>query len=415
MELFLWPVDTLFFRGPQPFNAGESVFLDSMFPPFPSTVQGLVRTALLEAFCVDLSRYARDDCASCDKRSVCNVARLVGSRGSPVPAGLEIWGPYLVRRTNGGPAGDGIKRYFLAPADLVAEQASSEDKPRIVALAPGNEVLETDLGATRLPAVRPGARPVRWISEEGLAKYLAAREVPVEEVLLDDTAQDRVYVNEEKVGIGQDRSTKTTVEGLLYAVRMVRLAESYGLGVTVEGLSEEYTKALHGRLLRLGGEGRMVVAEVCPAVHCSGLPAMVGEAVGEINKTARARVVLLQPGKFGGSWLPPGCQPADRPSTERDAWRWQTNGPATLELKILSARIEKPRWIGGWDLANNCPRDLTACVPAGSVYYCALDDASAAEKFVQLHNTKIGEDSRSGFGHIVVGAWDEGSWGPPQG
>src|SRR2546421_12921086 len=46
MRLFLEPTETLLFRTGRPFNAGESSYADTIFPPTPETLQGAVRAAI---------------------------------------------------------------------------------------------------------------------------------------------------------------------------------------------------------------------------------------------------------------------------------------------------------------------------------------------------------------------------------
>ena len=45
MILELQPLDTLFFRDGKPFNKGEETWADAIFPPFPATIYGALRTA----------------------------------------------------------------------------------------------------------------------------------------------------------------------------------------------------------------------------------------------------------------------------------------------------------------------------------------------------------------------------------
>ena len=45
MILELQPLDTLFFRDGKPFNKGEENWADAIFPPFPATIYGALRTA----------------------------------------------------------------------------------------------------------------------------------------------------------------------------------------------------------------------------------------------------------------------------------------------------------------------------------------------------------------------------------
>jgi CRISPR-associated protein Cmr3 len=73
-------------------------------------------------------------------------------------------------------------------------------------------------------------------------------------------------------------------------------------------------------------------------------------------------------------------------------------------VTLIAACVGKPVKIGGWDLANGQPRDLTPFVPAGSVYFCEAR-AEDREKVSALHGTQIGRQVEYGFGHILVGAW----------
>lgn len=45
MIIEMKPLDTLFFRDSKPFSRGEDTWADTIFPPYPSTVYGALRTA----------------------------------------------------------------------------------------------------------------------------------------------------------------------------------------------------------------------------------------------------------------------------------------------------------------------------------------------------------------------------------
>ena len=44
MWLFIQPNDTLFFRDGRPFDAGADVWTGTIFPPYPATIYGMLRT-----------------------------------------------------------------------------------------------------------------------------------------------------------------------------------------------------------------------------------------------------------------------------------------------------------------------------------------------------------------------------------
>ncbi|MCX7598105.1 MAG: type III-B CRISPR module-associated protein Cmr3 [Armatimonadetes bacterium] len=399
MELLLQPLDTLFFKGSRPFDAGETLYAECLFPPAPSTLQGMVRTAILERFCVSVSQYSAGKCGSCPKQGSCEVPEVVGAPGSSVPGTLDLRGPYLVRQDGQAPAG--VVRYFAAPADLLVARGASGELSTCTTAPDG--LVECDLGRLRLPPAVPGSAPALWITEGGLMAYLAGEEVSLDDVLWQPGELGQVLIEENKVGIGQDKDTKATVEGLLYSLSMMRLADGYGLGVTVAGVPAEMAPALNGSLLRLGGEGRMVTCEIRETTPAVGKQS--DKCLKSIAEKKRLRVVLLQPGKFGGSWLPTCTTSLSRGEPGAVEWLWEPALPGrNIKLRIVSARIEKPRWLGGWDLANNCSRSLQACVPAGSVYYCEIEDGDT-EDLAALHMAKIGEDAQSGYGQVALGVW----------
>ena len=164
MEWRLRPLDTLFFRGPLPFTAGESVFLHSEFPPSPQTIQGMVRTALLEAHGIDFDRFALDDftapaCSLCTDSAVCQVPGIVGRPGSDLGT-LDLRGPYLIHHDT---------RLYPTPGDLRWQHG------RIARSAPG-PAIQCDAGSVRLPEVQ-GDTVSEWITESGLITYLEG-EIP---------------------------------------------------------------------------------------------------------------------------------------------------------------------------------------------------------------------------------------------
>src|SRR5258708_36265131 len=46
MRLFLEPTEPLLFRTGRPFDAGESSYAETLFPPTPETLQGAIRAAI---------------------------------------------------------------------------------------------------------------------------------------------------------------------------------------------------------------------------------------------------------------------------------------------------------------------------------------------------------------------------------
>ena len=95
--LFIRPMDVWLFRDGKPFNALDDRRAESMFPPYPSVIQGALRSNQLARLGVDLN----------DKDA---IAEAVGT--SDDFKDLVIRGPFVARMKGGK-----LTRYFPAPAD----------------------------------------------------------------------------------------------------------------------------------------------------------------------------------------------------------------------------------------------------------------------------------------------------------
>ncbi|MBI4497302.1 MAG: type III-B CRISPR module-associated protein Cmr3 [Chloroflexi bacterium] len=376
MEWRIFPLDVLFFRGLEPMNAGEATVIHSRFPPSPEVMQGFVRTALLAALGVAVQDYA----AAVQGRGggfpeVPEAIKLLG--GLDDLGQLDLRGPYLIRQ-----AGGVVQRWYPAPLDLRGREGSVWHPTN-----PGDP-LDCDLGAVSfLPKLEEGDRETKvgmWISQEGLAAYLRGDLVPDSQI----AKASAFFCEERRVGIGRNPASRATEEGMLYAPVFVRLKDDHagrvGIGLRVNGIDallQERCAGLH----RLGGEGRLAAVEVHQEPSTPVTPG-----------GARARLVLLTPARWGGRWLPQEFRQAG------DGWHGDLEGQA---VTIVSAAVDKPARIGGWDIAAGRPKPAEACVPAGSVYFLHAQDGADLGAW---HDRKLGTRGRAGFGHVVVGYWSEG-------
>lgn len=382
MEWEMRPLDTLFFRGPSPFTAGESVYLESLFPPTPHTVQGMVRTALLEGHGIDPEPYGKGQfdakaCPQCGIGVECVVPPVVGVPGKSGGL-LELRGPYLVQ---------GGERLYPAPADL-RKQAGE-----VVRISPGAPV-RCHAGVVRLPD-GPADVAGKWITEGGLTAYLGGGVPHATQLCFDE----ELFRLEPRVGLGLDRGTGAASQGMLYSIAPLRLCEGVGFGVRVSGADDALLRQGLG-VRRLGGEGRLVEVTQLGGADALPSPDLLEQTV---QGSGCFRLVLLQPADFQGSWLPQGFK--DTEVNEAACWRGELRG---IAVQVVVSCGDAPVVIGGWDMANQRPRPLGWCVPAGTVYYCKLEHAGDAGAVVsRLHDGKIGENTEMGFGHAAVGVWTE--------
>ena len=88
--------------------------------------------------------------------------------------------------------------------------------------------------------------------------------------------------------------------------------------------------------------------------------------------------------------------------------------PAGYELaipggRIVSACVDRPWRIGGWDSGARAPQPLRNAAPPGSVWFCELTDPGAFHATVTKGLVRAGAGIAAGFGLCATGsapAWE---------
>jgi CRISPR-associated protein Cmr3 len=347
MHLFLEPLDVWLFRDGRPFDAGSDHRAESRFPPYPSVMQGVIRSHHLVVKGVNLLNPAA-------------IAEAVGT--SDDLRGLRLRGPFLARRVAGR-----IVRYFPQPADAVTVDATEHT------LRPALPPREPDAGV-RASAPTPmllglDDEPTKgegglWLDEDALRSYLRGGTVA-------GVPSRCLFERESRFGIGIEAGNRVTCGGALYEAEFIRPCPGVGLLVEVEG----YDGWPERGMLRIGGEGRGAVFEqVSPAPW----PAPPDPL------PARFAVYFATPAFFDGGWQPAG-----------GAWGRYFDG----EVRLLAAAVGRYESVGGYDLAGDRHKPARRYVPAGSVYYFE------ATGDVRLPPDQAVTDSGAamGFGQILIG------------
>lgn len=369
MWLDLKPNDILFFRGPEPFNAGETGYVKSEFPPTPRTLQGALRAAFLEANGVDMGEYVRGDATD-------PMVKALGRADEEIK--LDLRGPYLTR--------DG-RLCVPAPLDLV-------ERDGVLRCRTPDGKVTTDIGKVRLFDSPDGAADMegKWLPLESLEGLLAGRKIRADELL---SALGTSLHGEPKVGLARDVESRAAEEAMLYTILTLRAEENAGFAVGIRGLPAE---ARLPALLKWGGEGRFVWSREMEAPTTGTHREKVASQI-EQEQTRRFRLVFLQPALFDGGWLPGEFE---REETEGGVrWRGELAG---ITCALVSAALGKPRRIGGWDMKSRRPHPLRPHVPAGSVYFFETE-AAGASVVEALDDAKVGRHKNMGFGHVLVGGW----------
>lgn len=409
-KLFLFGCEeSYFFRDGTPFTAGEDTFLPSGFLPSCNVMQGAVRTAIMRGHGVDFAEYQEGRCSVCGCiQEDCEVLEAVGSCvGGQENMKIDLVGPFVMLKTHSE-----SERLYLVPGDLMlAEPDMSEIK--LCWLRPSSEPIATDMGLVFMPQSYRNVRGLSgaWISETELLNYLTGVDVSPSGLYfsaLSDAPWDnaRVFMwREQRVGIARERASRATVEGMLYAIEHVRLAdgqkEQFGIGVRVRGCPDISIPDV----VRLGGEGRFTslkLSESLP-IATTGIADAIDEGPGLFGERG-FKLVFTSPVRFdsskdGHEWLPYGFVPCERDGAI--VWEGMLSG---IQCTLVSVCSDRPIRIGGWDMALNRPKPRLAYVPDCAVYYFTTPHRGA-EVVEALHDTKIGMSTRIGFGHIVVGRW----------
>ena len=242
--LHLHPEDVLFFRDGRPSAIGTDHELKSLFPPYPSTLYGALRTwRLLEAGVrldgLDKARWAElpED--------------LVGEIGEWDEFGsLALRGPWLVK--------DG-RPLVPAPADLgvtveVVKGPEGEEvrAKRVVRYLPAELPGGWSHGLLPLVAREDEEDPDRktapaagwWLTAEGLAAWRRG-ETPAPEDLIPTSD---LWVEEPRTGVGLQPGQRTSQDTLLYTFAFVRLLPGVALGLEVVGMALPERGAVTTRL-----------------------------------------------------------------------------------------------------------------------------------------------------------------------
>jgi CRISPR-associated protein Cmr3 len=405
--------ESYFFRDGTPFNAGETTFLASRFPPSCEVMQGAIRAAILKRHGADFQAYQNEKCSVCNcSIADCQVLRAVGNpKDEREKMPLDFHGPFLVRQRRDAV---GYERIYPAPGDLTRRKEEN-GKPRLGRMVPGDRGQITDQGTILLPVIPDGERSLEsgaWISEPGLLDYLRGNDVDGAEVYFQDAVmngQNRLensefLLKEGRIGIGRNSLTRATEKHMFYTVEHFRFDPrfGFGLGERVRGLPETTL----AEVIKLGGEGRLSTLKVVDSESFPG-----GTEIAEaINKAPRLfgeyrfKLVFLTPVCLTSQGFLEGFEEAQRSDAQGQAlkvWRGKLN---EIECSLVTMRAERMERIGGWDLANRRPKARRSYWPAGSVWYLTSPDPG--EKLVEaLHDQKFGANQNIGFGHAIIGRW----------
>lgn len=416
MWLFIQPNDTLFFRAGRPFEAGTDVWIETVFPPFPHTVYGMLRTLIAHKA---LTRPDYDDLLSGIKDD--SYKELLGTKDSP--GTLSIQGPFL-----GHEWGGSVEIFLPLPQDLFLLRKNERNTCYLLQPKKNSQDLSafSDMPPCRLKPlsfaedVENSAllEPVsEMLSGPSLITYLKGECNSNTSHIRRNLGFERFLTEEPSAIIARDDNLSAR-EGYLAMPRHVRLQdglsfENKGLLIRLVSLNDNQKKDLEkyfsaSQMAQLGGEGRAVSVGI-------GKPELpdnrIDEIVNQIVSTGLFRTVLTSPGYFPKRGFLPDFLLGDDLTGE-----WEIDGEKRC-VRLVSAVSGSPKAVGGWDLARNRPREVVKTVPAGSVFFFEMvhyekeNDEEWLTRLVQssLPGTLPGGDKdyqKKGFNTFFIGGWD---------
>ena len=351
MQLFLEALDVWLFRDGRPFDAGSDHRAESMFPPYPSVVQGAIRSHQLALLGINLT----------DAKA---IEDAVGTATDFKE--LRLRGPVVARRRPDG----SVIRYFPLPADAIPcddqghyRSLSPQPKPENVLTSAPTPQLLMPVGAPCKE--KPGPW---WMDKDNLKRCLAGQEAQA-------VRSSELFERESRFGIGLDSQPRVTKEGALYEVEFIRPGAGVGLLVEVDGYDNWPAEGV----LRLGGEGH--------AARFYQLNETLAWPAPPDPLPRRFKVYFATPTYFENGWQP-------------DNWDRFFTGKVTLQ----AAAVRRYESIGGFDLATGDHKPARRFVPAGSVYFFeCTGQAKLNPKLVQNAITDFGAEI--GFGQIIIKEW----------
>jgi CRISPR-associated protein Cmr3 len=403
-------LDTQFYRGTLPFDAGADGFATTEPLPWPSSLYGAWRTAGLV------------QSGNLKNNTVANhpVWGDKDKRGSFSLKGPLLWRDRYVSQ----------EILLPVPADLVATLVA-KDKERWYHCVPDlqrklaecTDYREEDIGLCRLQVREHEGRGKlttkenHFLTHDQLANYLTQKlpdNIPLPKDAFPPGAS--LFHPEPRIGIKRCQASHQAEEGMLYAARHHRFAapchsqKKLGYWVHLDAGNDQQLGLPKEGVLKLGGEGRAAryqqLAETDPLGSTAWTAASRPEVVDLIAQRGRFKLYLLTPGLFGGR---------AHPFVQSDGTVTLTVNQA-IQATLVGLATYKPVLIGGWDMQKKFPKPLITGMPAGTVYFFQLhnfpEDAdkrqqAAQQVFDALNFQTIGQDdiNKEGFGLVLVGGW----------
>jgi CRISPR-associated protein Cmr3 len=351
-------LDTLFFRDGKPFEKSDDVWATGMFPPLPSVIYGALRSAYLGQNDISLEEVEE---------------KTAGLRIK------NIW--YKIKGENED--GTTEYKYFPMPLDLVQKKVlSRSEKIRVedYDLHSSYRLQQRELNFSSSSKELLGQEILTIDEDVETVQHTFITDDDFKKYLKKDTIGEVYQFNpksEAKIGIARSNATRTTSEGNLYRVGMLR-TETVTIWVEFEGLELEKMG-----LLQLGAERKLAKYK---SPRIAKAPTSKLEDLN-IETEKQFKLYLTTPAIFKNGYYPT-----------------KIFEKAGIKVELTSCVVGKNLNIGGFDMVAKAPKEMFKAVPAGSVYHFNLISGSLADLDESIRTNNICEErGQEGFGIAFIG------------
>lgn len=353
--------DLLFFGTGRPFSMEDESWTLGIFPPYPATLYGFLRTIYFENKMDDL-QYAND----------------TNNPSKDPTKDLKILDYHLELESK-----EGIQHLYPLPncflkAKKEEVNLKSETKPEKLTLEPVESIISNYPFSHILKSSegkKEGYGSLCFVSQEDLQNFLNGGEISK---IID---LSKLMESEDRISISKNKQTGLAADGKLFRVQFAdttfketEILKKIHFNITISGLQSLPEK--HGR--RLGGEGKIAFLEkLCNSEN---------KNKSEFTQNTNPNVIYLQ-------------TPCIIDSVEALDKKLKPFG-----YKVSCISNNGFDDIGGWDMKENMPKSMEAALPAGSLIFIKKNESWKEDESIKKLKT-LGNETKQGFGKILLGTY----------
>jgi CRISPR-associated protein Cmr3 len=339
MTIEIEALDTFIFQDGKPFDKSGDNWGNSLVLPTPSTLYGALRATYFANHIDVLSKANEDDDPTKDLK-----INFIGLKYQE-------------------------KLIFVMPKDCIESKGEVKTLDLEKNLLTNSPLKHTLSSKEEVESIDKG-----YLKNHNLERYLSNKTIGSFEV------EDSLMIRENKIGIGLNRKTKITGEGLLYRVEMLRYKE-LKIVVDFNGLDLE-----ESGFMKFGGEAK--------GAKYQQLDSLEIPQIDNISSNI-FKLYLLTPAIFDNGWYPSWI------NEDNNNFIGEFNG---FKIKLVACAMGKHQSIGGFDIKKREPKKMMKAVPMGSIYYFEILEGDR-DKVVEAFKLSLISDYKQeeGYGLVMIG------------